>query len=105
MLIFIGGFPIYNQTGYKPGFIYIRLYIMARFFTADLHLWDEDIAKARGFKDITEYHNRLREGWLQMLKPEDTIYVLGISAKGLVIQAFHPGYTGCNTGLCKSHTG
>ena len=55
---------------------------MARFFTADLHLWDEDIAKARGFKDITEYHNRLREGWLQVLKPEDTVYVLGDISKG-----------------------
>lgn len=47
-----------------------------KYFTADLHLFDEDILKCRGLSSMDAYHELIRRG-LESLTPEDDLYILG----------------------------
>lgn len=47
-----------------------------KYFTADLHLFDEDILRYRGLSSMDVYHELIRRG-LEPLTPEDDLYILG----------------------------
>lgn len=57
------------------------------FFTSDLHLFDNDIAQYRGFKDYHEYHSLLEQNWNQVVTRaigdhcSDVVYILGDISK------------------------
>lgn len=51
------------------------------FFTADLHLFDEDIAKARGFRDAQEYREVMSSCWNITVDDDDIVYILGDISK------------------------
>lgn len=51
------------------------------FFTADLHLFDEDIAKYRGFKSAQEYRDVMSNCWNIMVDDGDLVYILGDISK------------------------
>ena len=52
---------------------------MNMYFTADLHLYHKNIIKYcnRPFKNLYEMHEVIRNNWNAIVKPEDSIYVLG----------------------------
>lgn len=60
---------------------------MKTFLTADLHLFDEDIAKWRGFKDIKSYHETLMINWDKLVDYNDNVYILGDLSKSQDVQA------------------
>lgn len=49
------------------------------YFTSDLHIGhDKDfIWKARGFNSIEEHDTQVLKNWNSIIKPEDTVYILG----------------------------
>lgn len=47
------------------------------FFTADLHLYDNVIAKYRGFNSIQEYHDLLLKNWNDTVSDNDLVYIIG----------------------------
>lgn len=47
------------------------------FFTADLHLYDKDIAKYRGFNSVQEYHDLLIKNWNNIVANDDLVYIIG----------------------------
>lgn len=47
------------------------------FFTADIHLWDDDIIEARGFNGARDYAEKITATWNDVVKPDDTVYILG----------------------------
>lgn len=47
-----------------------------KYFSADLHLFDEDILRYRGLSSMDAYHELIRCG-LEPLTPEDDLYILG----------------------------
>ena len=47
-----------------------------KYFTADLHLFDEDILGYRGLSSMDAYHELIRRG-LEPLTPDDDLYILG----------------------------
>ena len=54
------------------------------FFTADLHLFDNDIAQYRGFKDYHEYHSLLEQNWNRVVAGDsdtNVVYILGDISK------------------------
>ena len=54
------------------------------YFTADLHIGhDRDfIWKERGFSSIEEHNKEILKRWNKVVKPEDTVYILGDLAMG-----------------------
>lgn len=54
---------------------------MKTFFTADLHLFDEDIAKARGFNSAQEYRDMMLDRWNNTVGKKDLVYILGDISK------------------------
>ncbi len=50
---------------------------MKTFFTADLHLYDKDIAGYRGFKSVQEYHDLLLMNWNTTVSDNDLVYIIG----------------------------
>ena len=51
------------------------------FFTADLHLFDEDIVKARGFRDAQKYREVMSNHWNITVYDSDLVYILGDISK------------------------
>lgn len=49
------------------------------FFTADTHFSDTStlMATGRPFKDVTEMNITLVDNWNKVVRPEDTVYILG----------------------------
>lgn len=47
------------------------------YFTADLHLYDEKIARMRFFNSVENYHQTLVSNWNRIVKPDDLVYILG----------------------------
>lgn len=49
------------------------------YFTSDLHIGHdkEFIWKARGFSSIEEHDTEILKRWNSIIKPEDTVYILG----------------------------
>ena len=60
---------------------------MKTFLTSDLHLFDEDIAKWRGFTDIKSYHETLMINWDKLVDRNDNVYILGDLSKSQDVQA------------------
>ncbi len=54
---------------------------MSTFFTADLHLFDEDISKYRGFRSPGEVVKLIANNWNSMVGAQDTVYILGDISK------------------------
>jgi calcineurin-like phosphoesterase family protein len=50
---------------------------MKTFFTADLHLYDKNIAGYRGFKSVQEYHDLLLMNWNAIVSDNDLVYIIG----------------------------
>lgn len=52
---------------------------MAYLFTSDLHLGHKNIIhySNRPFSDLEEMHNAIDSGWLERVRPEDVVFVLG----------------------------
>ena len=55
---------------------------MSIFFTADLHLFDIDITKYRGF-EIREYIETITRNWNNTVDPTDWVYILGDISNGV----------------------
>ena len=54
------------------------------FFTSDLHIGHDKpfIYKPRGFDNIIEHDHAILKNWNSVVKPEDTVYILGDLALG-----------------------
>ena len=53
------------------------------FFTADLHVFDDDISKYRGFYDAKQYRDVLIHHWNRAVGDDDLVYILGDISKSL----------------------
>lgn len=51
------------------------------FFTADLHVFDDDISKYRGFYSAKQYREVLASHWNQAVDEDDLVYILGDISK------------------------
>lgn len=51
------------------------------FFTADLHVFDDDISKYRGFYDAKQYRDVLASHWNQAVDDDDLVFILGDISK------------------------
>ena len=54
------------------------------YFTSDLHIGhDRDfIWKERGFSSVEKHNEEILKRWNEVVKPEDTVYILGDLAMG-----------------------
>lgn len=46
-------------------------------YTSDLHLGHEKVSEIRGFEDTYDHDNTVVRNWKALIKPQDTVYVLG----------------------------
>lgn len=71
---------------------------MAILLTADTHLNHEKVSKIRGFDSPEEHDYTLRRNWNKVVKPGDTVYVLGDVAMGpnkpTTFRKFHTEFNG-----------
>lgn len=54
-------------------------------FTSDLHINHKGVSELRGFDDRSEHDEAICENWIKVVRPEDTVWVLGdisIGGKG-----------------------
>lgn len=49
--------------------------------TADLHLFDDDIAKYRGFESSKDHDSLIMANWNRLVQPDDLVYILGDISK------------------------
>ena len=55
---------------------------MAVFFTSDTHFGHATVANLRGFDDVQDHNRAIVRNINKIVKPEDTLYILGDVAMG-----------------------
>ncbi|GAA2230432.1 metallophosphoesterase family protein [Herbiconiux moechotypicola] len=55
---------------------------MTVYYTSDLHLGHRRVSEIRGFGDVEEHDAAVADGWKSVVRPDDTVYVLGDVAMG-----------------------